>query len=110
MLNKILVVVADFTDNLEDRKFGFDTSLDEYDELNYFAARSDSEIMKVTRNEFADKAALKKRILAISPTCIFNKFEGFDDDSNSEIEFAKLLEEIGIPFTGNTADTLGPMP
>lgn len=108
MKKKILVVIANLGDDEKAKKNAFDTSLDEYSgEIRLFAARPDAVIMKIASHEFADKTALKKKILDVSPSCIFNRFEGWSDNSSTEIEFAKLLEGTGIPFTGNSSYTLG---
>lgn len=106
MGEKTLVVLALVNEDLVKPRSEFDTSLDEYDEVKYFAERPDGIILKIAKEDFADKAALKKKIMDISPSCIFNRFEGFYDDSETEIEFAHILEETGIPFTGNSSQTL----
>jgi D-alanine-D-alanine ligase len=108
MKNRILVVIADLGEDEKAKKNAFDTSLDEYSgEIKLFASRPDASVMKIASSEFGDKRALKKKILDLSPSCIFNRFEGWSDNASTEIEFAGLLEEIGIPFTGNSAYTLG---
>jgi len=40
------------------------------------------------------------------PACVFNLFEGFSDDSAKEVEFAAVLEQSGIAFTGNSSRAL----
>ena len=107
MRERILFVVADLGEEEKVQKNEFDTSLDEYaGELKFFAARPDAAILKIASDDFDDKRALKKKILDLSPFCIFNRFEGWSNNSATEIEFVRLLEETGIPFTGNSSYTL----
>lgn len=49
---------------------------------------------------------LIKKIKIKNPDCVFNLFEGFSYDAQREIEFAYILEESGIPFTGNESKVL----
>ena len=46
--------------------------------------------------------ALKK----IQADVVFNLFEGFEDLPHSEPVVAKMMEDMGIPFTGNRSTTL----
>jgi len=45
--------------------------------------------------------------LATPPLLIFNLCEGFRGNAKKEMHVAALLELLGIPFTGNSAKTLG---
>lgn len=58
-------------------------------------------ILEVTKRDFKNIPALKNKITALSPVCIFNIFEGFSDDSIKEAEFTRILAALKIPFTGN---------
>ncbi len=49
---------------------------------------------------------VKQTILEIKADVIFNLFEGFDDDPNTEPQVAYMMEEMGIPFTGNSSAVL----
>lgn len=64
------------------------------------------EIFSVTKDDFAHRDSLKTRILNADPACVFNIFEGFSDDSAKEAEFVRILESMGLPFTGNSVETL----
>ncbi|MFH1878964.1 MAG: D-alanine--D-alanine ligase [Candidatus Omnitrophota bacterium] len=54
----------------------------------------------------AGEDSLKERIRKSDADCVFNLFEGFSADSAKEIKFARLLEEMKIPFTGNASRAL----
>ena len=56
--------------------------------------------------DFSDIRMLKKILKVRNPLCILNLFEGFALDSRKEVEFARALEELTIPFTGNGAEAL----
>lgn len=60
----------------------------------------------LNKKDFSNKEELIKAIIAFNPWCIFNLFEGFSDDSGKESIWAKILEEIKLPFTGNSSHTL----
>jgi D-alanine-D-alanine ligase len=45
-------------------------------------------------------------IKALEADLIFNLFEGFDGMSETEAQVAHILEEVGIPFTGNPSAAL----
>jgi D-alanine-D-alanine ligase len=45
-------------------------------------------------------------IQAIQADVIFNLFEGFENDPQSEPVVANIMEEMGIKFTGNSSHTL----
>ena len=49
---------------------------------------------------------VKQTISDIKADLIFNLFEGFDDDPNTEPLVTHMMEEIGIPFTGNSSSVL----
>ncbi len=105
---RILLAVADMTEEEKTKKNEFDTSLDDYSvEKNFFGKFSNVDILRVNDKDITEKEELKKKILGVNPACVFNRFEGWSDDSYKEIEFAAILEEMGMPFTGNTAYTLG---
>jgi D-alanine-D-alanine ligase len=53
-----------------------------------------------------DLAAFRGSLRDWEPDVVLNLFEGFGDDPESECQFASILEEIGVPFTGSSADTL----
>ncbi|MFH1783317.1 MAG: ATP-grasp domain-containing protein [bacterium] len=64
------------------------------------------EMFKVRQEDFKDPQMISSAIATYNPICIFNLFEGFSDDASKEIEFADILENTGIPFTGNASYTL----
>ncbi|MBN8553947.1 MAG: ATP-grasp domain-containing protein [Deltaproteobacteria bacterium] len=55
---------------------------------------------------FDDLKKLKKDILKIKPDMIFNLAEAFAGRRDGEPELVSFLEELGIPFTGNSSKTL----
>ncbi|MBN1794844.1 MAG: D-alanine--D-alanine ligase [Candidatus Omnitrophica bacterium] len=57
-------------------------------------------------DDFSDTRMIRKILKVHNPVCIFNLFEGFALDSRKEVEFARILGELGIPFTGNEAEAL----
>jgi D-alanine-D-alanine ligase len=59
------------------------------------------EVLFIEKNDFNGTSRLKKKILEINPSCVFNLFEGFSKDPQKEVILAKLLENVKIPFTGN---------
>ncbi len=50
--------------------------------------------------------AFVARLRDRSPSCVFNLFEGFSDDSSLEHDFCRFLEASGLPYTGNGPDAL----
>lgn len=60
----------------------------------------------ITREDFSRRRGIERKILEISPDCVFNLFEGFSDASWQEIRFAEMLRSTGIPFTGNHPEAL----
>ena len=58
------------------------------------------------KDTFKSPSILIEKILKLNPLCVFNLFEGFFDDSQKEADFVFVLEESGIPFTGNSSFTL----
>ncbi|MFH1665531.1 MAG: ATP-grasp domain-containing protein [Candidatus Omnitrophota bacterium] len=52
------------------------------------------------------KEHVAAKIKSSGPDCVFNLFEGYSDDSGKEIEFARILEETGVPFTGSRGAVL----
>ena len=51
-------------------------------------------------------AGFCKMLRRAQPDLVLNLFEGFGDDPGSECEFAGLLENEGVPFTGCSSATL----
>ena len=49
---------------------------------------------------------VKNTIKALESDLVFNLFEGFDGMSETEATVANILEELGIPFTGNPSSAL----
>lgn len=60
----------------------------------------------LSKGNFQNPAGIVRTILGLNPLCVFNLFEGFSNDSQKEIDFVRILEGIGIPFTGNPSSTL----
>ncbi|MEM7817112.1 MAG: ATP-grasp domain-containing protein [Candidatus Aenigmatarchaeota archaeon] len=61
------------------------------------------EILWIEKKDFEDREKLKNKILNKKPFVVFNLFEGFLDDPLKEVDFATILEELKIPFTGNSS-------
>ncbi|MDP2923854.1 MAG: ATP-grasp domain-containing protein [Candidatus Omnitrophota bacterium] len=59
------------------------------------------------KKDFENLKNIKEKIYNSKADCVFNLFEGFSDDSAKEAEFAEILEEMQVPFTGNPSSTLG---
>jgi D-alanine-D-alanine ligase len=74
--------------------------------FNALKDRYDPRIIEITKRDFKNIPALKRKIQTLSPACIFNIFEGFSDDSLKEAEFTKILGCLKIPFTGNGYRTM----
>ena len=53
-----------------------------------------------------DLASFRGVLQSARPDVVLNMFEGFGDDPNSEIQFAQLLEDEGVAFTGASSETL----
>ncbi|MFH1767635.1 MAG: ATP-grasp domain-containing protein [Candidatus Omnitrophota bacterium] len=53
--------------------------------------------------DFIGKERLKERLARLDPFCVFNLFEGFEDDSSKEAEFAEVLEDCEVDFTGSSS-------
>ena len=53
-----------------------------------------------------DLGKFRETLRAARPDVVLNLFEGFGDDPGSECEFARLLEDEGVPFTGCSSATL----
>lgn len=60
----------------------------------------------IAKEDFLIKGRIARKIREKNPSCVFNLFEGFADASYLEIEFAEILESMGMPFTGNPSSTL----
>jgi len=67
-----------------------------------FAAQT----LYVAEEDLRNPEAITAAILEKKPDCVFNLFEGFGCNSQSEAEFAHILEAASLPHTGNTARTL----
>ena len=63
--------------------------------------------LNITPADFQDLPSMIRRIRGMRPSCIFNLFEGFSGKPVLEREFCRILENLDIPFTGNTSATLG---
>lgn len=69
--------------------------------------RISAEMMFIEPKDFLKKEDdIIKQIKSKTPDCIFNLFEGFSNDAKKEIEFAAILENSGIFFTGNNSKIL----
>lgn len=66
-----------------------------------------TDILFVEKTDFKNVPEFKRKILRKNPHCIFNLFEGFSSDPFKEAEFAKIIENLGVPLTGNSSSTLG---
>lgn len=64
------------------------------------------ETLYINKEDLKYPRQAEEKILALNPKCIFNLFEGFSDDARKEIDFVRLLEKIGFPFTGNTSSAV----
>jgi D-alanine-D-alanine ligase len=53
-----------------------------------------------------DLATFRDVLQSAQPDVVLNLFEGFGDDPNSEIRFARLLEDEGVAFTGASSEAL----
>lgn len=60
----------------------------------------------ITREDFSGRNRIARKIMEDSPSCVFNLFEGLSNASWLEIQFAEILESLGVPFTGNRSATL----
>ncbi|MFA5008784.1 MAG: ATP-grasp domain-containing protein [Candidatus Omnitrophota bacterium] len=65
-----------------------------------------TEIFFIKEEDFKDAGRLKTEILSTKAFCVFNLFEGFSNDCEKEAAFVRMLENIRMPFTGNTYFTL----
>lgn len=50
--------------------------------------------------------AAKEKLQRVKADVIFNLFEGFAGDPQTEVALAAFLPELGIPYTGNSAEAL----
>ncbi len=53
-----------------------------------------------------DFAAFRDAVRYSPPDVVLNLFEGFADDPDSECQFARMLEDEGVAFTGASSSTL----
>lgn len=60
----------------------------------------------IERKNFRKPASIIERIAAHKPYCVFNLFEGLGYNPFKEAEFAALLEEASISFTGSQSCSL----
>ncbi|MBI4846791.1 MAG: D-alanine--D-alanine ligase [Candidatus Omnitrophica bacterium] len=65
-----------------------------------------TETLFVEPEDFSGNAIIEQ-IKEKKPDCVFNLFEGFSNDAQKEVEFAAILENSGIPFTGSRSEMLG---
>lgn len=61
----------------------------------------------VKTEDFPRLDRVREVISSRLPARVFNLFEGFSGDAGMEISFARMLENLGVPFTGNPSKTLG---
>lgn len=61
----------------------------------------------VRTEDFPRLERVREVIHSNLPAKVFNLFEGFSGDAGMEISFARMLENLGVPFTGNTSAALG---
>lgn len=61
----------------------------------------------VKTEDFPRLERVREAIHSRLPAKVFNLFEGFSGDAGKEISFARMLENLGVPFTGNPSRTLG---
>jgi len=67
----------------------------------------DTEMLHIEPGDFLKKGTgIIKQIKGKNPDCVFNLFEGFSNNAQKEVEFAAILEDRGIPFTGNNSKIL----
>ncbi len=64
------------------------------------------ENLYIQKKDLKNSYDIKSKILSYNAFCIFNLFEGFSNDPHKEAEFANILEQTNIPFTGNASYTL----
>jgi len=57
-------------------------------------------------SDFPRLNRVRREINLRKPLKVFNLFEGFGEDSGKEVHFARMLENLGVPFTGNPSKTL----
>jgi D-alanine-D-alanine ligase len=71
------------------------------------ASGRNAESLEIHENAFfGSHKDIIKNIREICPDCVFNLFEGFVGRSGSEADFARMLENENIPFTGNGSSAL----
>jgi len=63
-------------------------------------------ILSIAEEDFLRRNTVEQRLGAHKPRCVINFFEGFSNDSQREVAFAKIMERVGIPFTGYSSGTL----
>jgi D-alanine-D-alanine ligase len=65
-----------------------------------------ADLVEVFPDLLLDPSRLAKAVRDRNPSVILNLFEGFEGRPETEVAFARVLETLGIPFTGNRAETL----
>ena len=65
-----------------------------------------AKVVYIEKSYFSAPGRLEKKIKELESDCVFNLFEGFSTDPDKEAEFAKIIEDTGILFTGNFSQTL----
>ncbi len=70
-------------------------------ELGYQA-----DIFEIERKDFSDATGLRAVLSDRHPVGVFNLFEGYSSTCQSEADFVRILDESGIPYTGNSSETL----
>lgn len=65
-----------------------------------------AKIIHIGKSDLLSPVRVKEKIKKLNPLCVFNLFEGFSGDSDTEVEFVRILEETGIAFTGNSSHSL----
>jgi D-alanine-D-alanine ligase len=101
----ILIIVGGEFGSKKDAKAVL--SCGEVVEKELAAAGYDACKLPLTKKVFAEDAAEAREIInRIGPDCIINFFEGFEGNAGAEADFAKVLKDINIPFTGNMPEAL----
>jgi D-alanine-D-alanine ligase len=78
--------------------------LDAVEAISSQLAEAGLELMRLVVG--ADLERVRGRLREWRPDVVFNLFEGLGDDPHSECRFAQVLEEVGVAYTGCTAQTL----
>jgi D-alanine-D-alanine ligase len=66
-----------------------------------------TDTLYIKKDDFKkDASELVQKVNSCGADCIFNLFEGFNDNPGREIDFVKMLEKAGMAFTGNPSEVL----